>query len=333
MMHAYDQTLRTKARTTMAWMFDYAVYIQELDLADFYHLFLDSSISKKFESGDSSTIAGKSGAELAYHVLKENGMDVSLKQPVFTMDRTPEYWLGWSLSYYQWVKNFSFKQITDVTDIDELLLMYKKYHEMDIEHFVIELDIRRKNVFSESALKRFRAYAMSLNDMRYIRSATTRPLDVHLMIEHPNTNIGLFLQNLHRGDTVYIHPEAEYHPSTTLQKIIDAGMVPGIAINPGTSIETVMEMLVIVDKVLVMSVNPGNAGQMYLPYVGKKIDKMLRLKEELGFKVYWDGACSADKIITYAPKGVDGFVLGTTLLFGKGREYKDIISDIRKLDI
>lgn len=176
-------------------------------------------------------------------------------------------------------------------------------------------------------------YAMSLNDMRYIRSATTKPMDVHLMIEHPNTNIGLFLQNLHKGDTVYIHPEAEYHPSTTLQKIIDAGMVPGIAINPGTSIETVMEMLVIVDKVLVMSVNPGNAGQMYLPYVGKKIDKMLRLKEELGFKVYWDGACSADKITTYAPKGVDGFVLGTTLLFGKERDYKDIISDIRKLDI
>ena len=176
-------------------------------------------------------------------------------------------------------------------------------------------------------------YAMSLNDMRYIRSATTKPMDVHLMIEHPNTNIGLFLQNLHKGDTVYIHPEAEYHPSTTLQKIIDAGMVPGIAINQGTSIETVMEMLVIVDKVLVMSVNPGNAGQMYLPYVGKKIDKMLRLKEELGFKVYWDGACSADKITTYAPKGVDGFVLGTTLLFGKERDYKDIISDIRKLDI
>ena len=176
-------------------------------------------------------------------------------------------------------------------------------------------------------------YAMSLNDMRYIRSATTKHLDVHLMIEHPNTNIGLFLQNLHKGDTVYIHPEAESHPSTTLQKIIDAGMVPGIAINPGTSIETVMEMLVIVDKVLVMSVNPGNAGQMYLPYVGKKIDKMLRLKEELGFKVYWDGACSADKITTYAPKGVDGFVLGTTLLFGKERDYKDIISDIRKLDI
>ena len=86
-------------------------------------------------------------------------------------------------------------------------------------------------------------FAMSLNDMRYIASAAKKPLDVHLMIEHPNNHINLFLKNLRKGDTVYIHPEAEYHPSTTLQSIIDAGMVPGIAINPGTSIETVMEML------------------------------------------------------------------------------------------
>ena len=123
-------------------------------------------------------------------------------------------------------------------------------------------------------------FAMSLNDMKYIASATKKPLDVHLMIEHPNNNVQLFLDNLRKGDTVYIHPEAEYHPSTTLQKIINAGMVPGIAINPGTSIETVFEMLRIVKKVLVMSVNPGNAGQMYLPYVGKKITKLLLLKEE-----------------------------------------------------
>lgn len=174
-------------------------------------------------------------------------------------------------------------------------------------------------------------FAMSLNDLRYIRSATDRPLDVHLMIEHPNTHISLFLNSLRKGDTVYIHPEAEYHPSTTLQKIIDAGMIPGIAINPGTSIETVIEMLQIVDKVLVMSVNPGNAGQMYLPYVGKKIERLLKIREEMGFEVYWDGACSADKITTFAPMGVKGFVLGTTLLFDKGRPYADILKEIRGL--
>ena len=174
-------------------------------------------------------------------------------------------------------------------------------------------------------------FAMSLNDMRYIASVAKKPLDVHLMIEHPNNHINLFLKNLRKGDTVYIHPEAEYHPSTTLQSIIDAGMIPGIAINPGTSIETVMEMLRIVKKVLVMSVNPGNAGQMYLPYVGKKITKLLALKDEMDIQIFWDGACGADKIIEYAPKGVDGFVLGTTLLFGKDQSYGETLKNIREL--
>ena len=172
-------------------------------------------------------------------------------------------------------------------------------------------------------------FAMSLNDMRYIATATKKPLDVHLMIEHPNNNIHIFLEKLRKGDTVYIHPEAEYHPSTTLQKIINAGMIPGIAINPGTSVETVFEMLRIVKKVLVMSVNPGNAGQMYLPYVGNKIDRLLLLKEEMHFRAYWDGACSADKILAFAPKGMDGFVLGTTMLFGKNRPYGETIKEIR----
>jgi len=174
-------------------------------------------------------------------------------------------------------------------------------------------------------------FAMSLNDMAFIASATRKPLDVHLMLEHPNNNIHLFLEKLRKGDTVYIHPEAEYHPSTTLQKIINAGLTPGIAINPGTSVETIVEMLQIVKKVLVMSVNPGNAGQMYLPYVAKKYDKLLPLQKEMGFDSYWDGACSADRITEFAPKGVKGFILGTTLLFGKKVSYKESIDHIRSL--
>ena len=108
-------------------------------------------------------------------------------------------------------------------------------------------------------------------------------------------------------------------------------MIPGIAINPGTSIETVYEMLRIVDKVLVMTVNPGNAGQMYMPYVGKKIKRLLDMKEEMNIEVVWDGACSAEKILQYAPMGMDGFVLGTTLLFGKDKSYGETLKDIRNL--
>lgn len=174
-------------------------------------------------------------------------------------------------------------------------------------------------------------YAMSLNDMRYIASIAKKPLDVHLMVEHPNNTVELFIETLRAGDTIYIHPEAEYHPSTTLQKIINAKLIPGIAVNPGTSVETVMEMLRIVKKVLVMTVNPGNAGQMFMPYVGKKITKLLSLKDEMHFELYWDGACSADKILEFAPKGVDGFVLGSSLLFGKNKTYSEILKGIRDL--
>jgi ribulose-phosphate 3-epimerase len=174
-------------------------------------------------------------------------------------------------------------------------------------------------------------FAMSLNDLKCIRSLTDKPLDVHLMVEHPLNTIELFTKALNPGDTVYIHPEAEYHPSTTLQKIIEADMIPGIAINPGTSVENVSMMLRIVKKVLVMSVNPGNAGQMFLPYVRDKYDELIAFKKKTNFDIYWDGACGADKIKEFAPLGVKGFVLGTTLLFGKNKPYAEIISNIREM--
>ena len=175
-------------------------------------------------------------------------------------------------------------------------------------------------------------FAMSLYDMKFIAEATKKPLDVHLMLEHPNNNIEMFLSHLRPGDIVYIHPEAEYHPSTTLQKIINAGITPGIAINPGTSVESVLELLRIVDKVLVMSVNPGNAGQMFLPYVGTKISTLLDLQKSMHFDLIWDGACSAERIEKYAPMGMSGFVLGTTLLFGKEKGYAETIRDIRNME-
>ena len=175
-------------------------------------------------------------------------------------------------------------------------------------------------------------FAMSLYDMVAIARLTNLPLDVHLMIEHPRHNIDLFLRELRRGDTVYIHPEAEYHPSATLQKIINAGMHPGIAINPGTSVGTIREMLRIVDHVLVMAVNPGNASQMFLPYVGEKLAQLIELRKLMGFNLYWDGACGKERMLEYAPRGIDGFVLGTTLLFGHNTPYKEIIESVRELN-
>ena len=152
-------------------------------------------------------------------------------------------------------------------------------------------------------------FSMSLNDLRCVAKYATKPIDLHLMIEQPCNQIELFISCLRKGDTVYIHPEAEYHPSTTLQKIIDAGLVPGIAINPGTSVETIMEMLNIVDKVLIMSVNPGEEESLYRDSIQKKLTKLISLKEKMTFDIFIDGAVTKEKIESLGPKGVDGFVI------------------------
>ena len=61
------------------------------------------------------------------------------------------------------------------------------------------------------------------------------------------------------------------------------------------------------------------------------ITKLLSMKEDMDFEIYWDGACSADKIKEFAPKGVRGFVLGTTLLFGRDKPYGETLQNIRAL--
>ena len=171
-------------------------------------------------------------------------------------------------------------------------------------------------------------FGMGVHDMKYIRSATKLPVDVHLMIKEPRRYLDIFVDC--GVDIIYVHPESEFHPSTTLEYIIQAGITPGIAINPGTSIESILELLYIVDRVLVMSVNPGHAGQVYLPYAGRKIEKLLSIRHEYGVDVYWDGSCSVDKVQTFAPLGVKGFVLGTASLFDKGREYGEILEELHE---
>lgn len=171
-------------------------------------------------------------------------------------------------------------------------------------------------------------FCMGIQDLKCIRSLTKKPVEVHLMIKRPLSYLNGFIQA--GADVIYVHPEADYHPASTLQAIIDGGATPGIAVNPGTSFESVNELLYLAKRVLVMSVNPGNAGQAFLPYIGKKLNKFLEARQEREIEVYWDGACSLDKIQAYAPKGVKGFVLGTTVLFGKGKPYGELLGEVRK---
>ncbi len=173
-------------------------------------------------------------------------------------------------------------------------------------------------------------HAMSLGDLQYFCKAARIPLDVHFMVEQPSARIAPFLEPLRAGDAVYFHPEGEYQPAALLQTLEGRGLIPGIALNPGTAVEAADELLRIARRVLVMTVNPGKAGQDYLPFVDRKIERLLSLREEYGFEIALDGAVGADVIRRWAPRGVRGFVLGTRLLFGKQETYEGILADARK---
>lgn len=129
---------------TLAWMFDYAVNGCRIEIEDFYRMFLMSSYARRFEMGNCSVVAGLSGVELAQRVIWEYDEQRELPKPIFSLDRSPEYWLGFYLSYYQWYNNLKFEQITSKVTIRDILLMYRKYHEMDVMHFVVALDEMRQ---------------------------------------------------------------------------------------------------------------------------------------------------------------------------------------------
>lgn len=172
-------------------------------------------------------------------------------------------------------------------------------------------------------------FAMGYQDILCIRKNTKKLIDVHLMIDNPSKYINLFIDA--GVDLIYIHPESERYVSKTITAIKSMGKLAGIAINPDTAIETISELLPLADYILVMTVNPGFSGQKYLDFVNKKIDKLLKLKSQYQFKIVVDGACSPKIIGTLSKKGVDGFVLGTSSLFGKKEDYKTIISQLKNI--
>ena len=170
---------------------------------------------------------------------------------------------------------------------------------------------------------------MGLMDIKAIRAATDKPIDCHLMIEQPSRSIDLFLDA--GVDIIYIHPESERYCVKTLAAIREGGAKAGIAINPDTSIASIEELLNVVDYVMVMTVNPGFAGQAFIEFTKDKIARLAALKERYGFTLTIDGACSPERIEELSGLGADAFVLGTSALFGKG-DYAESIQRLRALE-
>lgn len=189
------------------------------------------------------------------------------------------------------------------------------------------IDIFHLDVMDGSYVPNF---GMGLQDIEYICKTATKPCDVHLMVVNPGDYVEKFASI--GAKIIYIHPETDPHACRTLQKIKDAGASAGIALNPGTSFESVKELLHLCDYVMLMSVNPGFAGQKYLDFVTPKFKKFVDEAQNYGgYKVMIDGACSPEKIAELSIIGVEGFILGTSALFGKGKSYQTICQELRQL--
>ena len=149
--------------------------------------------------------------------------------------------------------------------------------------------------------------------VKAIRPVTEAVFDVHLMVEHPETQIESFAGA--GADIITFHAEAAIHPHRILQAIKAAGCRAGICLNPGTPLSMVEELLDELDMIVIMSVNPGYGGQKFIPH---SLDKIARLKAMLvqaGSKaeIEVDGGVTVDNCRALAEAGADVLVAGSAV--------------------
>lgn len=156
---AYDELYLPLAQRILGDMYDYAVCTLGYTLLEFQKMFLVSGIAKQFEIGNPMYVAGKNGCEVSREVIELCTGESIEKEDLMFIDKSPEYWIGWSLAYYQWLRNISFREIEEVLPAAEMYGMYSTLHEADVTTFVTILDERFKNKSRESQLKRLRTYA------------------------------------------------------------------------------------------------------------------------------------------------------------------------------
>lgn len=153
--------------------------------------------------------------------------------------------------------------------------------------------------------------------VKSLRKATKLPLDCHLMIENPDQYIAEFAAA--GADWISVHQEVCRHLNRTLHLIKSHDLLAGVVINPATPVETLTEVLDIVDYVLVMSVNPGFGGQKYLPAAAHKIHRLaeMRSQRRLSYRIEVDGGIALDTVGEVVRAGAEILVAGSAV-FGQG---------------
>lgn len=155
-IRAYDEDYVMSAQRVLGDMVDFAVNTLDYDGDTFFSMFIVSGLARQFGRGNPTYVAGRTGCELAREVLRESGLKEPVVPDEMYMDKSPEYWSGWALAYYQWYTGRSFARIHKAVRIGTILDMYHTLHEADIMKFVAVMDEKLQDYYTDTNLKRLR---------------------------------------------------------------------------------------------------------------------------------------------------------------------------------
>ena len=156
MMYAYNEFYLNDAKQNLAEFFDYGINTCKFEVTLFSKLFIQSGYADKFERGNPAIIAGMSGIELARKVIMYAYPHWEFPEKIFSENRSNVYWAGWSLAEYQWSTSKRFKDIFSKIPLLEIISMYNIYHEIDIEHFIEDMNKKYASREQETRLKTIR---------------------------------------------------------------------------------------------------------------------------------------------------------------------------------
>lgn len=155
--------------------------------------------------------------------------------------------------------------------------------------------------------------------IKAVRKVSKVPADIHLMVKNPERHLHLF--DLRAGDVVSVHQESTIHLQRTLAAIRQTGAQAAVALNPATPLCTIEDVLPDIDMVLLMTVNPGFAGQKLVPQTLVKITRLRKMLDESGYphvRIEVDGNVSFENAVKMRAAGADLFVAGTSAVFREG---------------
>ena len=183
MIHAYEKTYLGDAMNNLGDMFDYAVNDCGYEAEEFFGHFITSGIAKEFERGTPKYVAGLSGPELASEVIYRTIRSRPDTPSAENIEKSPEFWTGWILAYYQWysMNRFYNMQKNGLT-MECVLSLYPTLHEADISKFVSVADqIIEKSAFSEiSNLKKIRkASGMTQKELAEASGTSLRMIQLY----------------------------------------------------------------------------------------------------------------------------------------------------------